>query len=74
MLHFDLDLYAPTLKTLNFLGPLVVTGGVVIFDEYGIPPWEGKSKAVDGFLRKNDLKSKFKRFEWTSNPGAYLIK
>lgn len=74
LLHFDLDLYAPTLKTLKFLWPLVVNGGVVIFDEYGIPPWEGESKAVDEFLRKNDLKSKLKRFEWTSNPGAYLIK
>ncbi len=74
LLHFDVDLYKPTLKTLNYLWPLVVKGGVVVFDEYGIPPWEGESKAVDEFLSKNNIKNTLQRFEWSSNPGAYLIK
>lgn len=70
LLHFDCDLYRPTMVALKHLYPLVVTGGVVAFDEYGIAPWEGESKAVDEFCRFMDLH----RFTWSSNPGAYLVK
>jgi len=72
LLHFDVDLYRPTKIGLENLWPLVVSGGVVLFDEYGIPPWEGESKAIDEFFagRKVNLH----RFDWCSNPGAYLIK
>ncbi len=72
LLHFDVDLYRPTLVGLQTLWPLVVPGGVVLFDEYGIPPWEGESKAVDEFFEGQDVE--FHRFDWSSNPGAYLIK
>lgn len=72
LLHFDVDLYRPTLIALEHLWPLVVKGGVVIFDEYGIPPWEGEAKAVDEFFSKQDIK--LQRFDWTPNPGAFLIK
>lgn len=70
LLHFDCDLYKPTLTALKALWPLVVSGGVVAFDEYGIPPWEGESKAVDEFFGSVQLQ----RFTWSSNPGAYVIK
>ena len=72
LLHFDADLYRPTLVALEHLWPLVVPGGIVAFDEYGIPPWEGESRAVDEFFK--DQKIKLRRFDWASNPGAYLIK
>ncbi|MBI3723777.1 class I SAM-dependent methyltransferase [bacterium] len=71
LLHFDVDLYRPTLAGLQALWPLVVPGGAVLFDEYGIPPWEGESKAVDEFFGG---KVELRRFEWSSNPGAYVIK
>jgi hypothetical protein len=73
LMHFDADLYRPTLIALEHLWPLVVPGGVVAFDEYGIPPWEGESKAVDEFFagRKG---VKLERFDWASNPGAYIVK
>ncbi len=70
LLHFDCDLYRPTKVALEALWPLVVSGGVVAFDEYGIPPWEGESKAVDEFFESAPLQ----RFTWSSNPGAYLVK
>jgi hypothetical protein len=70
LLHFDCDLYRPTLTALKALWPLVVSGGVVAFDEYGIPPWEGESKAVDEFFETVQLR----RFTWSSNPGAYVVK
>ncbi|REL34832.1 TylF/MycF/NovP-related O-methyltransferase [Thalassotalea euphylliae] len=72
LLHFDVDLYRPTLTALESLWPLVVPGGVVAFDEYGIPPWEGEAKAVDEFFAGQNIE--LKRFDWCSNPGAYLIK
>ncbi len=70
LLHFDCDLYRPTLTALKALWPLVVSGGVVAFDEYAIAPWEGESKAVDEFFETVQLR----RFTWSSNPGAYVVK
>ena len=72
LVHFDVDLYRPTLIALQHLWPLVVPGGVVAFDEYGIPPWEGESKAVDEFFASQKIE--LRRFTWSSNPGAYLVK
>ncbi len=72
LLHFDVDLYGPTKKALDVLWPLVAPGGVVAFDEYGIQPWEGESRAVDEFFRGQRVE--LIRFDWSSNPGAYLIK
>ncbi len=72
LLHFDVDLYRPTRTALEHLWPLVVPGGVVLFDEYGIPPWEGESKAVDEFFAGK--KVRIRRLDWCPNPGGYLIK
>ena len=72
LLHFDADLYRPTKIALEHLWPLVVPGGVVAFDEYGIPPWEGESRAVDEFFAGQSIA--LRRFEWCSDPGAYVIK
>lgn len=72
LLHFDVDLYRPTLIGLQQLWPLVVPGGIVLFDEYGIPPWEGESKAVDEFFGGKQVA--IKRLDWCPNPGGYLIK
>lgn len=72
LLHFDCDVYRPTLRALELLWPLVVPGGVVLFDEYSIPPWEGESRAVDEFFGGKNLE--MKKFDWSTNPGAYVIK
>ena len=72
LIHFDADLYAPTKVGLEYLWDLVVPGGIIVFDEYGIQPWEGESKAVDEFFSDKDVS--IKRFDWTSNPGGYIIK
>jgi len=44
LLHFDADLYRPTLIGLQHMWPLVVPGGIVLFDEYGIPLGKVKAK------------------------------
>lgn len=71
LLHFDCDIYKPTKVALEYFWPLVVPGGVVLFDEYGIRPWQGESNAVDEYLQG---KAKIKRFDWAPNPGGYVIK
>ncbi|MGO9117091.1 MAG: TylF/MycF/NovP-related O-methyltransferase [Desulfomonilaceae bacterium] len=72
LLHFDCDMYTPTKVGLEYLWPLVVPGGVVLFDEYGIRPWEGESRAIDEFFRSQEIS--IRRFDWCSNPGGYMIK
>lgn len=72
LLHFDADLYRPTLTALEHLWPLVVPGGIVAFDEYAIPPWEGESRAVDEYFAGQNIR--LRRFDWASNPGAYVVK
>lgn len=72
LLHFDCDVYVPTRTGLQHLWPLVVPGGVVVFDEYAIRPWEGESKAVDEFFDGKGVE--LRKLDWSPNPGAYLIK
>jgi len=72
LIHFDCDLYKPTKIALETLWPLVVSGGVVLFDEYGIRPWEGESNAVDEYFRDKNIV--IRRLDWAPNPGGYIIK
>jgi len=72
LIHFDCDMYNPTKVALEHFWPLVVSGGVVLFDEYAIRPWEGESQAVDEFFKGQNIR--IHRFDWTPNPGGYIIK
>ncbi|MEX0775474.1 MAG: TylF/MycF/NovP-related O-methyltransferase [Phycisphaeraceae bacterium] len=72
LLHIDCDLYKPTRTALEHLFPLVVRGGIVIFDEYGILEWSGESKAVDEYLTGTSYV--IRKFPWQGAPGGYLVK
>lgn len=72
LLHFDCDLYQPTKVALDAFWPLVVPGGVVLFDEYGIRPWQGESNAVDEFFKGKKIR--IRRFDWCPNPGGFIVK
>jgi hypothetical protein len=73
LVHFDCDLYKPTKAALTALWPRVSRGGVLMFDEYGIPAWPGETQAVDEFMAdKPDLT--LRTFDWTNAPAVYLIK
>jgi SAM-dependent methyltransferase len=52
-LHIDVDLYQPIKDTLEHLYPKIVTGGVIVFDDYGHSSFDGAKKAVDEFLKEN---------------------
>lgn len=51
--HIDVDLYQPTLESLNFFFPRLVDGGCIVIDDYGMTQFPGPKKAIDEFLAQN---------------------
>lgn len=73
LLNLDLDLYEPTKIALEYFVPLMVKGGIIILDEYGVDTFGGESKAVDEYFQKNfGEKAVIKKFTWHSNPSGYI--
>lgn len=72
LLHLDLDLYEPTKVALEQLYPLVVPGGIVLLDEYGMPGFPGESAAFDEYFGAN--RPVLRKFPYTPTPGGYFIK
>ena len=73
LVHCDLDIYEPTLETLKNVWPRVVSGGLMVFDEYGEYHW-GESDAVDDFLAMLPAAPKLRILEFNPSPTAYLVK
>jgi len=70
LLNIDVDLYKPTLDCLTYLFDRVVSGGVVILDDYGGFP--GATQAIDDFFsEKSDID--IVKIPWSSSP-AYVIR
>ena len=69
LLHLDVDLYEPTKAALAALYPLVVRGGLVVFDEYALPPWEGETVAADEFLATLPGSPTLRKFPFSSQPS-----
>jgi len=74
LLHMDIDLYKPTKFALEQLYPRVVVGGVVVFDEYGIVPWEGETIAAEEYFKEIGISPKIEKFPYTHLPHGYFIK
>lgn len=74
LLHFDFDLYKPTKVALELLYPLVVRGGVVAFDEYGLQQWPGESQAVDEYFAEIGERPVIRRMPYSTQPAGYFIK
>jgi len=72
LLHLDMDVYEPTLTALQYLYPLVVSGGVVLLDEYAMDGFPGESAAFDEYFKGN--RPVLKKFPYISTPGGYFIK
>lgn len=72
LVFFDADLYAPTKVGLEQLWPLLVPGGLCVFDEYGQEPWSGETKAVDDFALTHGLKLEL--LPYGCGPNALLVK
>ena len=48
--HIDVDLYEPTLKSLEFFYPRLVEGGIIVCDDYNSKHFSGSKKAWDEFF------------------------
>jgi O-methyltransferase len=53
LVHLDVDVYPITRFCLEFFGPRIVPGGVIVADDYGTTTCEGVKKAVDEFGAAN---------------------
>lgn len=69
VLRLDTDWYQSTKHELEHLYPLLVSGGVLIIDDYG--HWEGARKAVDEYIAKHKLQILLNRIDYT---GRIAIK
>jgi len=74
LLHIDVDLYEPTKFLLEQVMPLVVTGGVVILDEYGLIPWQGETKAVEEYFASIGRVVHIKKHPYVPTPHGYFVK
>ncbi|MGZ3811443.1 MAG: TylF/MycF/NovP-related O-methyltransferase [Mucilaginibacter sp.] len=70
LLRLDTDFYESTKHELTYLFPLLVTGGVLIIDDYG--DWEGARKAVDEFVGSENIKILLNRIDSTGRIGVKL--
>jgi len=50
LVHIDVDLYQPTLDSLNFFYPRLKPGGVIVMDDYGYFTCPGAYKAANEFM------------------------
>jgi predicted O-methyltransferase YrrM len=50
LVHLDCDLYGSYMSCLEFVYPRMLPDGMIIFDDYGSPPYPGAQRAVDEFL------------------------
>jgi hypothetical protein len=48
--HIDVDLYEPTLASMEFFYPRLVPGGVLLSDDYGLTTCPGATRAMDEYM------------------------
>ena len=69
LLNVDTDIYEPAVTILEQLYPRIVTGGVLVLDDYGVFP--GETKATDDHFK--DKPVRIRRFPFARTP-CYAIK
>lgn len=52
--HIDVDLYQPTLDSIEFFYPRMNEGGIIVCDDYGFTSCPGATKAIDEYLKDKD--------------------
>jgi len=69
LLRLDGDWYDSTMVCLEQLLPLVITGGIVIIDDYQY--WDGCSRALHDYLSRTQAAERIQR---TKHGVAYLVR
>ena len=67
--HIDVDLYQPTLDSINFFYDRMNSGGVIICDDYGFTSCPGATLAIDEYLS-----DKAEKMIPLSCGGGFMIK
>lgn len=52
--HIDVDVYDSAKDVLEWVWPKLVTGGIVVFDDYGFHTCTGVTKLVESYRDRND--------------------
>ena len=65
--HIDVDLYKPTLDTLNYVYDKVIKGGIIITDDFQSVLFPGNKKAWIEFFNKRKI------YSWISLPSGQAI-
>ena len=69
LLNLDTDIYEPAVTVLEHLYPLIVKGGVLVLDDYGIFP--GETKAAEEYFQ--DRHVTIRKFAFARTP-CYVVK
>ena len=67
--HIDVDLYKPTLESLEFFYKRLNTGGLIVCDDYGFTSCPGATEACNEFTKDKD-----ESFIAMADGGGFLIK
>ena len=68
--HVDVDLYEPTLKTLEFFFPRLIDGGIIACDDYNSKAFDGSKKAWDQYFSNKKVKFNFS----PAMGGSFIVK
>tara|TARA_B100000029_G_scaffold446911_1_gene468344 strand:- start:242 stop:1015 length:774 start_codon:yes stop_codon:yes gene_type:complete len=68
--HVDVDLYEPTLKTLEFFFPRLIDGGIIACDDYNSKAFDGAKKAWDQYFSNKKVKFNFS----PAMGGSFIVK
>jgi hypothetical protein len=64
--HIDVDLFEPTLRSLEYFWPRLISGGIIISDDYA---WNGAERAIKLFSKKESVP-----FHVSNYGQAFLVK
>lgn len=70
LLRLDTDFYESSRHEMVHLFPRLVSGGVLLLDDYG--HWEGQRLAVDGYLKENKVPLLLNRLDYAGRIGIKL--
>lgn len=75
LLHIDCDLYSSTKTILEFLGDRIVSGTVIVFDEYfNYPLWQhGEYKAFQEFVESKKILYRYITYNLYHEQVAVII-
>jgi hypothetical protein len=71
ILRLDTDWYESTQKELDVLYPLLLPGGVILLDDYGV--WSGSRNATDEYFQKHQNRPLLQRTDFDGRAGVKTI-